>query len=138
MSIAGKLVEHLTDASLRKQMDTALLKIRSVLPRERQDYLDRLERSITVVPGEPGPVPRLSSEALIPVQRALAERRVLALDYQAGQARELTRREVEPLGLVYYCSLIAACAGTCATSSRTGFSSCSCKTKFSPGMPISR
>jgi predicted DNA-binding transcriptional regulator YafY len=112
LSIAGKLVEHLTDASLRKQMDTALLKIRSVLPRERQDYLDRLERSITVVSGEPGPVPRLSSEALIPVQRALAERRVLALDYQAGQARELTRREVEPLGLVYYSDnwhLIAYC-----------------------------
>jgi biotin operon repressor len=37
LSIARKLVEHLTDASLRKQMESALAKIRSVLPRERQD-----------------------------------------------------------------------------------------------------
>ncbi|HXU78835.1 MAG TPA: YafY family protein [Methylomirabilota bacterium] len=112
LSIGGKLVEHLTDASLRKQMDSALLKIRSVLPRDRQDYLDRLERSTTVISRGTDAIPRLRSEALIPVQRALAERRVLALDYQAGQAREVTRREVEPLGLVYYSDnwhLIAYC-----------------------------
>ncbi|PYK98633.1 MAG: YafY family transcriptional regulator [Verrucomicrobia bacterium] len=101
--IGGKLVEQLTDASLRKQMESALLKIRSVLPRDRQDYLDRLERSTAVV--SPG------SNAL-PIQRALAERRVLALDYQGGQRRDMTRRQVEPLGLVYYADnwhLIAYC-----------------------------
>jgi len=110
--IGGKLVEHLTDASLRKQMESALLKIRSVLPRDRQDYLDRLERSTAVVSGGPIAIPRLSSEALIPIQRALAERRVLALDYQGGQRREMTSRQVEPLGLVYYSDnwhLIAFC-----------------------------
>jgi len=112
LSIGGKLVEHLTDASLRKQMETALLKIRSVLPRDRQDYLDRLERSTAVVSHGLAPMPRLSSEALIPIQRALADRRVLALDYQGGQVRDLTKREVEPLGLVYYANnwhLIAYC-----------------------------
>src|SRR3989454_9690618 len=79
LSIGGKLVEHLTDASLRKQMESALVKIRSVLPRDRQDYLDRLERSTAVVSGGPIAIPRLASEALIPIQRALAERRVLSL-----------------------------------------------------------
>jgi predicted DNA-binding transcriptional regulator YafY len=39
---------------------------------------------------------------LTPIQRALAERRVLALDYLGGQRNELTKRHVEPLGLVYY------------------------------------
>lgn len=112
LSIAGKLVEHLTDASLRKEMESALAKIRSVLPRDRQDHLDRLERSTAVVMRVPNAVPRLSSEALIPIQRALAERRVLALDYQGGQRRETTKRQVEPLGLVYYSDnwhLIAYC-----------------------------
>src|SRR5206468_6624141 len=88
--------------SLRKQMESALVKIRSVLPRDRQDYLDRLERSTAVVSRGSNAIPRLSSEALMPIQRALAERRVLALDYQGGQRRELTQRQVEPLGLVYY------------------------------------
>jgi len=100
--LGGKLVDHLTDASLRKQMESALLKIRSVLPRDRQDYLDRLERSTEVVSLGRTPLPRLSGEALIPIQRGLAERRVLALAYQGAQRRELTRRQVEPLGLVYY------------------------------------
>src|SRR5437870_4212075 len=112
LSIGGKLVENFTDASLRKQMESALLKIRSVLPRDRQDYLDRLERSTAVVSEGPIAIPRLSSEALIPIQRALAERRVLALDYQGGQRREMTSRQVEPLGLVYYSDnwhLIAFC-----------------------------
>src|SRR6266581_2474030 len=112
LSIGGKLVEHLTDASLRKQMESALLKVRSVLPRERQDFLDRLERSTAVLSRGSNAIPRLSSEALIPIQRALAERRVLALDYQGGQRRDITRRQVEPLGLVYYADnwhLIAYC-----------------------------
>jgi predicted DNA-binding transcriptional regulator YafY len=110
--LGGKLVEHLTDASLWKQMESALLKIRSVLPRDRQDHLDRLERSTAVVSRGSNAIPRLSSEALIPVQRALAERRVLALDYQGGQRRDITKRQVEPLGLVYYADnwhLIAYC-----------------------------
>ena len=111
--MGGKLVEHLTDASLRKHMESALLKIRSVLPRERQDYLDRLERStVLMAHGQTLAAPRLSSEALIPIQRGLAERRVLGLDYQGVQRREMTRRDVEPLGLVYYSDnwhLIAYC-----------------------------
>ena len=109
--IGGKLVEQLTDASLQKQMESALIKIRSVLPRDRQDYLDRLERSTAVVSRGSTPIPKLSGEALIPIQRALAQRRVLTLDYQA-QRRDLTRRQVEPLGLVYYSDnwhLIAFC-----------------------------
>jgi predicted DNA-binding transcriptional regulator YafY len=102
LALGAKLVDHLTDASLRKQMETALLKIRSVLPRDRQDYLDRLERSTVVLSRGANAVPRLSSEALIPIQRALAERRVLTLDYQGGQRRGKTKRQVEPLGLVFY------------------------------------
>jgi predicted DNA-binding transcriptional regulator YafY len=98
----AKLVERLTDASLRTQMDSALMKIRSVLSRDQQDYLDRLERSTAVYSGRKAETPRLTSEALIPIQRALAQRRVLDLDYEGGQRRELTRRQVEPLGLVYY------------------------------------
>ncbi len=112
LSMGGKLVEHLTDASLRKQMESALLKIRSVLPRERQDYLDRLERYTLVVSGDSSAAPRCSSQTLTPIQRALAERRVLGLEYQGAQRRELTHRDVEPLGLVFYSDnwhLIAYC-----------------------------
>jgi predicted DNA-binding transcriptional regulator YafY len=112
LSLGGQLVEHLTDASLRKQMESALVKIRSVLPRDRQDYLDRLERSTAVVSRGLTPIPKVSSETLIPIQKGLAQRRVLALEYNGLQRGELTRRQVEPLGLVYYADnwhLIAYC-----------------------------
>ena len=102
LSIGGKLVEHLTDASLRREMESALLKIRSVLPRDRQDYLDRLERSTKIVSPNAATPPRLSSQTLTPVQRALAERRVLELDYQGSNRQDLTKRKVESLGLIYY------------------------------------
>jgi predicted DNA-binding transcriptional regulator YafY len=110
--MGSKLVEHLTDPSLQKQMESALAKIRSVLPRERQDQLDRLERYTAVVPCNSPAPPRLSTGALIPIQRAVAERRVLAMEYQGAQRVELTRRKVEPLGLAYYNNnwhLIAYC-----------------------------
>jgi predicted DNA-binding transcriptional regulator YafY len=107
-----KLVEQFTDASLRKQMESALLKIRSVLSRDRQDYLDRLERSTAVLTKPANRLPRLASETIVPIQRALAERRLLALDYLGGKRQEMTKRIVEPLGLVYYADnwhLIAFC-----------------------------
>jgi predicted DNA-binding transcriptional regulator YafY len=110
--MGSKLVENLTDASLQKQMESALLKIRSVLPRDRQDYLDRLERSTAVMASRSGAIPRLASEALLPIQRALAGRRVLAMDYKGAQRPDMTTRKVEPLGLVYYADnwhLIAYC-----------------------------
>ena len=110
--MGGKLVDHLTDASLRKEMNSAVLKIRSVLPRDRQDYLDRLERSTIVVSRGSATNPRLASESLIPIQRAIAERRILHLRYQNKDRNEITTREVEPLGLIYYADnwhLIAHC-----------------------------
>ncbi len=49
---------------------------------------------------------------LVPIQRSLAEHRVLGLNYHVVQRREMTRRQVEPLGLVFYADhwhLIAYC-----------------------------
>jgi predicted DNA-binding transcriptional regulator YafY len=43
-----------------------------------------------------------SQAVLTQIQSALAQRRVLALDYRASGRDEATRREVEPLGLIYY------------------------------------
>lgn len=100
--VGQQLVEQFTDASLHKQMQSALLKIRSVLPRDHQDHLDRLERRTAVVTWNSHSHPRLASEALIPLQKAVAGRRILALDYQGRSRSEVTRRVVEPLGLVYY------------------------------------
>ena len=112
LTLSGKVVEQHTDASWSRQMGSALAKIRSILPRERQDYLDRLDRSTMVFARGASTNPELAMETLIPIQRGIAERRVLAIDYKGKQRTEITRREVEPLGLVHYADtwhLIAHC-----------------------------
>src|SRR5258705_9298106 len=50
--VGGEMVKQFADASMTGPMESALLKIRSVLPRERQDDLDRLTRA-TAIYGSP-------------------------------------------------------------------------------------
>lgn len=109
--LGGELVEHLTDPSLQAQMRSALLKIRSVLPRDHQDHLDRLKQATALFIAPPQ-AKAASQAVLTQIQTALAHRRVLALDYRANGREETTRREIEPQGLVYYSDhwhLIAYC-----------------------------
>jgi predicted DNA-binding transcriptional regulator YafY len=112
--VGGAMVKQLTDASLHGPMAAALDKLRAVLPRERQDQVERLARQ-TVVMGRPGGAANTTDpEAqpwLLAVQRGVAQRRVLRLGYR-GRAREETARDVEPLGVVCYGSawyLVAWC-----------------------------
>lgn len=109
--MGSALVEHFTDLSLQGQMRSALLKIRSVLPRSEQEHLDRLKRTTALFarrdPGQSQLRPALSQ-----IQSALSQRRVLELHYQTRGEGTPRRREVEPLGLIYYSDywhLIAYC-----------------------------
>lgn len=109
--LGGELVEHLTDPSLQTQVRSALLKIRSVLPRNQQDHLDRLKLATALFIAPPH-AKAATQAVLTQIQSALAQRRVIALDYRASGREETTRREIEPLGLIYYSDhwhLIAYC-----------------------------
>lgn len=109
--VGGEMVKGFTDASLAVPMESALLKIRAVLPREQREPAERVLRQ-TVVVGPPGAAVPPDREFLWPIQRAVALQRVLHLDYQAKGREQATPREVEPLGVVYYSQawyLIAWC-----------------------------
>jgi len=94
----GMLVGHLTDASLRPQIQSALAKVRAVLPRDQQERAIRLERAMTLTAMVEAP----TQADLGLLQRALAELRVLQFGYQAPGQSEPTMRTVEPLGLIRY------------------------------------
>ena len=102
--VGGAMVKQFTDASLHGPMAGALDKLRAVLPRERQEDVERLARQ-TVVLGRPGggagPADPGAHPWLLAVQRGVAQRRVLRLTYR-GREREETARDVEPLGVVCY------------------------------------
>lgn len=101
--VGGEMVKQFTDASLHGPMAAAIDKLRAVLPRDRQEHVERLSRQ-TVVVGRMG---RNSSDPaaqpwLLAVQRGVAQRRVLRMCYRGRERDEETARDVEPLGVVCY------------------------------------
>ncbi|MEY3775251.1 MAG: hypothetical protein RLZZ129_2031 [Verrucomicrobiota bacterium] len=101
--VGGELVKQFTDASLHGPMASALEKLRAVLPRDRQDHVERLV-SRTLVLGRPG---RAAPEAaaqrwLATVQQGVVLRRVLRMGYHGRERAEETQRDVEPHGIVFY------------------------------------
>ncbi len=98
--VGGEMVKKFSDASLAAPMDTALLKIRSVLPRERQDELDRLARA-TAIHSRTKLSTGMDQRTILPVQQAIVSRRVLRLRYRAKGREAATVRDVEPLGIAF-------------------------------------
>lgn len=107
-----KFVEHLTDASIRKNAESALLKIRSVLPEATQDYLEKLQDRTAVFTRPTGNLNGFRDDVLVTIQNAIVQRNVLALEYYSNYRDSYSKRDVESLGLLYYSNhwhLIAYC-----------------------------
>jgi predicted DNA-binding transcriptional regulator YafY len=105
---AAMLVQQFTDESIRAQMNSALLKVRAILPRDRQEQIARLESGLATTANARLPV----QADLSLLQQALAHRRLLCFQYRGSGKTERTERTVEPFGLVYYTQrwhLIAWC-----------------------------
>ena len=99
--VGGEMVKQFADASMTGPMESALLKIRSVLPRERQDDLDRLTRATAII-GTPRLPSGVDHRTLLPLQQAIVSRLVVRLNYR-GRGRDAAMgRDVEPLGVTYH------------------------------------
>jgi len=110
--VGGEFVQRLTDASLKKHAESALLKIRAVLPEERQEFLERLQQATAVFMPPAHTQNGFRNDVLTLMQDAVVHRRVLKMEYYANTKDEITRRSVEPLALLYYSynwHLIAFC-----------------------------
>lgn len=99
--VGAEMVKHFADASLAGPMDSSLLKIRSVLPRDRQDDLDRLNKA-TAIYGAPRAGSAVDQRTLLPIQQAIVSRRVLRMTYRGKGRGADTVRDVEPLGVTFH------------------------------------
>lgn len=101
MLTAWKLVEKMTDDSIRKAYESALLKIKSVLNDSEKDHLENLQSSIQVwrLPDQPSEYP---NEFMAEITRAVSHKNVLRIEYHSSKTQEQTTREVEPIGIVHY------------------------------------
>jgi predicted DNA-binding transcriptional regulator YafY len=111
IAIGEKFVERFTDESLKRHMESALSKIRAVLPESTQNHLERIHESTTVLTPS-SPDLRNVCANIAAVQEALGARKVLRMQYYASYRDSVDTREVEPIGMLYYSDrwhLIAYC-----------------------------
>lgn len=98
--MSGEITEQVADESLKHALRSALLKIRSVLPQEKKDYLHQLKDKVgvrfRVSEGDP------QRQSLMPIQDAVARRRCIRICYDTAHQGTITTRIVEPLGLLFY------------------------------------
>jgi predicted DNA-binding transcriptional regulator YafY len=114
MLLAGKLVEKMTDKSVRTAFDSALLKITSVLNEAGKDHLETLHSHIEVrdYPRREDAEETIPGNFLTEIQKAVVDKEALKIDYFSSYSDELTSRIVEPIGLFHYSTawhLIAWC-----------------------------
>jgi predicted DNA-binding transcriptional regulator YafY len=99
--IGGEMVKQFADRSMADPMESALLKIRSVLPRDRQDDLERMARA-TAIYGSPRLPSAVDQRTLLPLQQAIVARRLVRLTYCGRGCDVPTVRDVEPLGVTFH------------------------------------
>jgi predicted DNA-binding transcriptional regulator YafY len=112
MMMAGKLIEKMSDVSIRKAFDSALLKIRSVLNDAEKDHLENLQSVVQVWRQPRTAEPDFPDHFLTDIQRAVVKKEVLEVEYFSSYNETLTKRGLEPIGLFYYSGgwhLIAWC-----------------------------
>lgn len=109
---AGKLVEQLTDSSLRADFTSAMYKIRAVLKSAEKDLLEEIDSSIRVLNSRRKPDNPLELNLLQNTLKSIAEKKALHIHYFTAYRQQATERVVEPIGVFFldnYWHLIAWC-----------------------------
>ncbi|ULQ50618.1 helix-turn-helix transcriptional regulator [Flavihumibacter fluvii] len=109
---AEKMMEKMTDASLRDQFQSAMFKVKAVLRTTEKEFLEDMSEHIEVVDNPYLPKKGLNQTHLQAILKSITDKEVLDIGYFANQTQEYSNREVEPVGIFYqgnYWHLIAYC-----------------------------
>ncbi len=115
LTTGAMLLERAAAPTLAEHMESALQKMRTVLPPARRDELLRLGRAMgetALPPSFTSPSGAATRTDLALIQKALARRQPLRFDYRGHGKLHAAPREVEPMGLLRYLGhwhLIAWC-----------------------------
>ena len=96
-----KLMERLSDHSNRKQFSNAMQKIKAVLRGSEKDFLENLEDNIAVLSNRGSVTDEFPNRFMSDIQYGLGKQLVLQLDYFAYHNDTLSRREAEPIGIIF-------------------------------------
>jgi len=110
--LGAKFIEKLTDVSMTKSAESALMKIQATLPLKTQEHLERLQESTELYLASPNAAPGFKNDTLASCQEAAINRQLIDMQYYSPSQDAWSRRKVEPLGLLFYARrwrLIAYC-----------------------------
>jgi len=110
--LAGKLIEKMGDKSVTTGFNSALMKINSVLKGEQRDYVENLDKYISVVKPHIPQDENFPDHFLADLKTALVHHNLVEFEYYSKYVDASNLRQVEPLGLVFYTGhwhLIAYC-----------------------------
>jgi predicted DNA-binding transcriptional regulator YafY len=106
--LLASLADRFADVSVAKNTENALEKVRAVLRSREKESASQLRDRIRVI--NPGKDQR-SFEFLADIQKSISRNTILYLEY-TDHKKQRTKREVEPIGIIYYTEqwhLIAWC-----------------------------
>lgn len=95
-----------TDPAMRKDADQVAMKIRTILPSNIREQIDRLLHATVLDPywlnNDPHPQADEAGGLWYQVGEAISGRHPVFIHYMVGSRNEVTRRKVDPLGIVFY------------------------------------
>ncbi len=97
---AEKLMQEMADKTLKEHFRSAMYKVKSVLRSREKDWVSTVESSILVRTGQPLFQDNVS-DALGIIMEGIAEKKQVALHYQAFAADTPEHRKIEPVGLFH-------------------------------------
>ncbi|WP_316806054.1 YafY family protein [Pedobacter agri] len=106
--LVERLVNGFADHSIRTHYSAALTKVKAVLKSSQKEKLETMNQHIKLQIPERL---RFNYEYLSLIQNAISDQKVVAIEY-VNAKEESSRREVEPIGLIFYAfswHLIAWC-----------------------------
>jgi predicted DNA-binding transcriptional regulator YafY len=107
---AEKLVEKMTDETNGRNYKSAMYKIRAVLRSAEKDLLEQIDNQIEVI--KVNKHSTLEGNYTESILKAIAEKKVVSIDYFSYYRRESNKRLVEPVGIFHldhYWHLIGYC-----------------------------
>ena len=100
--LGAKFIEKSADGYTVETFKKAMYKIKAVLKYSDKEFLDNLEERITILPGPSRN--QFPDSHIAEIQLAIATNRLISITYYSQYKDQETRREVEPLGMVFYSS----------------------------------
>jgi len=97
---AEKLMQKFTDKTLGAYHETAMYKVKSVLRGKEKDWVEALESQVVIDPAQSLFNEKIP-DALEILFESIAEKRQVELTYESLNAREETKRSIEPVGLFH-------------------------------------